>query len=144
MNDELALLRKIADNPYDRTPRVIYADWLDEQSRHEEACRIRTIGQAECPQDGNFMTVCELVGKLLTFPLDVVVLYRACSDWSELQPNEVELVTADKKEIIFREESRYTDYNPRWFQPAQARSWSHGRYEGEQPKFVTVVTLPGN
>ena len=31
MNDDQAFLRAIADAPYDRAPRLVYADWLDER-----------------------------------------------------------------------------------------------------------------
>jgi uncharacterized protein (TIGR02996 family) len=35
--DDDAFKAKIAADPTDPAPRLVYADWLDEQSRHEEA-----------------------------------------------------------------------------------------------------------
>jgi len=39
--DEAALLRAVAAAPDDDTPRLVYADWLDDQGRHERAEFIR-------------------------------------------------------------------------------------------------------
>jgi uncharacterized protein (TIGR02996 family) len=45
MSDETALLRAIAAHPDEDTPRLAYADWLDEQGHHPRAAFIR--GQIE-------------------------------------------------------------------------------------------------
>ncbi len=45
MSDETALLRAIAAHPDEDTPRLAYADWLDEHGRHPRAAFIR--GQIE-------------------------------------------------------------------------------------------------
>ena len=39
--DQLALVRNIAENPFDQLRRDIYADWLEEQGEDEEALRQR-------------------------------------------------------------------------------------------------------
>ena len=39
--DELALLRGVEASPDDDLPRLVYADWLDEQGRHARAEFIR-------------------------------------------------------------------------------------------------------
>ena len=36
-HEEQSLLRTIVDSPGDRVPRMVYADWLEEQGRAEEA-----------------------------------------------------------------------------------------------------------
>jgi len=41
MNEQLALLRSILDTPDDDTPRVVYADWLEEHDQSERAEFIR-------------------------------------------------------------------------------------------------------
>jgi uncharacterized protein (TIGR02996 family) len=41
MSDELALLAAIRDNPDEDTPRLVYADWLQEHDQHERAEFIR-------------------------------------------------------------------------------------------------------
>ena len=41
MSDEVALLRAIYANPDDDTPRLVYADWLDEHDQSERAELIR-------------------------------------------------------------------------------------------------------
>jgi len=39
--DETAFLAAIADAPHDRAPRLVFADWLDEHDRPDEATRWR-------------------------------------------------------------------------------------------------------
>ncbi|MBO0699698.1 MAG: ribosomal protein L7/L12 [Zavarzinella sp.] len=41
MSDEEAFLAAIRANPADDAPRLVYADWLREQGRHEQAEAIR-------------------------------------------------------------------------------------------------------
>ena len=41
MTDREALVRAIIENPDDDAPRLVYADWLDEQGRDEQAEWIR-------------------------------------------------------------------------------------------------------
>ncbi len=43
MSDELALLAAIRDNPDEDTPRLVYADWLDEQGGDANAARAEFI-----------------------------------------------------------------------------------------------------
>lgn len=40
-DDELALLRGAAINPDDDLPRLVYADWLDDHARHDQAAFVR-------------------------------------------------------------------------------------------------------
>lgn len=40
-DDELALLRGAAANPDDDLPRLVYADWLDDHDRHDQAAFVR-------------------------------------------------------------------------------------------------------
>lgn len=42
MNDHDALLRAICENPREDTPRLVYADWLEENGEPERAAFIRT------------------------------------------------------------------------------------------------------
>ncbi len=47
MTDRHAFLRVIKDNPADDTPRLVYADWLEEHGESERAQIIRTAVQLE-------------------------------------------------------------------------------------------------
>jgi uncharacterized protein (TIGR02996 family) len=48
VNDRQALLKSIEAAPWDaELPRLVYADWLDEQGEHEEADRQRKYVPAE-------------------------------------------------------------------------------------------------
>lgn len=40
-DDELALLRGAATNPDEDLPRLVYADWLDDHGRHDQAAFVR-------------------------------------------------------------------------------------------------------
>ena len=133
MGDELAILRKLAANPYDRGTLGVYADWLKDQGREEEEADVRRVLSVSKPAntDVNSMTVGELVGVLIAMPLDVPVIYRACSEWSELSPGEVSLHRAEEQMIIRREQNGYMSYNPRWDKI-------------ERPNFVTVCCFLGN
>jgi uncharacterized protein (TIGR02996 family) len=133
MDEELALLRGIAWNPYDNGRRGAYADWLDDHGREVEATHIRSHALATRPAiNSNSLTVGELIGVLYDFPIDTVVLYLMCSDWSELQRDDVCMITAEEQKIVYREQNGYSYYNRRWYP------------EGETPKFVTAVCFPGN
>ena len=55
MSDEAAFLAAIRTNPADDAPRLVYADWLQEQGRHEQAEAIRAehqFRQAKAHWDG--------------------------------------------------------------------------------------------
>lgn len=150
--DELALLRAIAANPYDDAIRGAYADWLDEHGRADEAARVRVTFVRPPLPPANWMTNGELVGKLLHFPLDAGVVYMACSDYATLRPDEVGLITAEERRIVWREEQGFLEYHPEWYkapdpQPTRMRGRAYsrtGRFHPEQPDFRTVVTFPGN
>jgi uncharacterized protein (TIGR02996 family) len=148
-DEEVAFLRNIAQNPYDQAIRGAYADWLAEQGRAGDEAAIRRTFGVTGPPSANWITVGELIGKLLTMPLETVCVYRACSDWNMLQPDDVKFVPAEKKLVNYRDESGYTVYESSWFDPPpnEPRSFYQrdtGRAYGEQPKFVDVCTFPGN
>src|SRR5262245_41993093 len=54
--DEAALLKAISDNPEEDTPRLIYADWLDEQGGAANVARAEFIRLqiAEVPKRGDY------------------------------------------------------------------------------------------
>jgi uncharacterized protein (TIGR02996 family) len=116
MGEELAFLRAIAANPYDDAIRGAYADWLDEHGRGEEAARIRVTFLRPNLQPANWMTNAELIGKLLGFPLDAGVIYTACSDYSTLRPDEVTLIRAEDRAVVFREQQGFLSYNAAWYE----------------------------
>lgn len=117
------------------------------------------------------MTVGELITILQGFPQDAVVLYRACSDYAEMEPDDVYMSMAEEQKIIYREANGYSRYDPRWFMTDEERDayiteelkknnanrhpltpeytreqllrWFPERIP-EQPKFVTVCHFPGN
>src|SRR5262249_51568994 len=60
--DEAALLRAVCDNPDEDTPRLVYADWLDEQGGESRTARaefIRLQVEQYRTTDGPFDTVGE-------------------------------------------------------------------------------------
>ena len=98
------------------------------------------------------MTVAELIAKLSTLPPDAVVLYRCCSDWSELESDEIDLVTAEASEEVARklaaERPDFRGIVPDAVVYRGGRycdAYTHNMYPpGETPEYRTVVTLPGN
>lgn len=57
MSDEEAFLRAIAANPDDDTPRLVYADWLDDSGRPEQAEFVRVsveLGQQVNPSSSDY------------------------------------------------------------------------------------------
>jgi uncharacterized protein (TIGR02996 family) len=42
VNEELEILRKCAENPADAGQHLVYADWLDDHGRPDDAARVRT------------------------------------------------------------------------------------------------------
>lgn len=50
--DEQAMLAAVRDTPNDQTPRLAYADWLDEHDRPEDATRMRNWAAARAWVDG--------------------------------------------------------------------------------------------
>jgi uncharacterized protein (TIGR02996 family) len=156
MSDELAFLRAIAFNPYDDAIRGAYADWLDDRGRGEEAARIRLTFLRPNLRPANWMTNAELVGKLLGFPLDAGVIYTACSDYSTLRPDEVTLIRAEDRRVVFREQNGFMGYDPIFYEETVSESARRlAEYKrqtfpneypaaGEKPDFRTVVHFPGN
>ena len=84
------------------------------------------------------MTVGELRQLLLKFPQDAEVAYRACSDSNLLFEDDLNLIKAEDKKVI-----RHPN-NPE--QVCDFKPWSAYSGHGglKDPKFVTVVMLPGN
>jgi uncharacterized protein (TIGR02996 family) len=159
VEEELALLRGIAENVYDRTRLLVYADWLEEHERYDEAARMRYQYDLSAPSvNGNSISVGELIGHLMSMPVNAPVIYRNCSDWSELQRDEVSLHKAEDKKICWRPQNGYMDYEPLWFsqerveateraillQGEDSYTTSFGPRRGEKPRFVTVCCFPGN
>jgi hypothetical protein len=81
----------------------------------------------------NSMNVGELIAILQAMPQDAVVMFRMCSDYTEMRPDEVRLSLAESKEFVWRFENGYQEYNKRLF-----------KMSGEVPKFVTACVFPGN
>ena len=50
MNERKALIGAIAANPCEDTPRLVFADWLDDARRHREACVQRIVAEPENTQ----------------------------------------------------------------------------------------------
>ena len=92
--------------------------------------QIRGQGQSV---NADAMTVGELVALLLKMPQDVVVLYRACSDWTVLRPDDIKLTKAEEQLVIYRPQNGYSEYYAPWFPK-----------DGEKPDFRTAVLFPGN
>lgn len=79
------------------------------------------------------MTVAELVTHLQTLPQDLKVIYRCCSDYDDLEADEIDVVLAEDKKIVKHHNliNTHRDY----------RSWEH---KTMVPEFVSVVVFPGN
>lgn len=109
------------------------------------------------------MTVAELIEILQKMPQDAAVIYRACSDWQAMEPDEVYLKTAEESRAEV--EKRVEKYSPEKVGEQLAATWRRctissaivyrgGRYceayhpanypPGEEPNYVTVVCFPGN
>lgn len=78
------------------------------------------------------MTVAELIAELQRFPQDAVVLYRCCSDFSDLDPGDVRVATVESEEVCIRR-GLYCD-----------ATHYRGRWGDEKPVFVQAVVFPGN
>ena len=61
MSEGDALMRAILDQPDDDTPRLVYADWLDEQGNAEQKARAEFIRSQV--QNGDHNRQCALVAK---------------------------------------------------------------------------------
>lgn len=66
MNEHKALLRAICDNPDDDTPRLVFADWLQENGEEDRAefirvqCEVARIATDDDRLDGLIRRECEL------------------------------------------------------------------------------------
>lgn len=96
------------------------------------------------------MTVHDLIEKLQTMPQGAIVVYRACSNWNELEPKEVNLLTAEESESKVRSEPdrRIPFYGGEAVcvrKGSFCNAYPLGQYgPGEKPVYVDVVTFPGN
>ena len=61
MSEGDALMRAILDQPDDDTPRLVYADWLDEQGNAEQKARAEFIRSQV--QNGDYTRQCALLAK---------------------------------------------------------------------------------
>jgi uncharacterized protein (TIGR02996 family) len=79
MSEENALLAAIREHPDEDTPRLAYADWLDEHGRHERAEFIRAqVELARLPDDHPKRTDLEVAERRL--------LAKNCVEWSAPWP----------------------------------------------------------
>lgn len=98
------------------------------------------------------MTVHDLIEKLQTMPQGGVVIYRCCSDWQELHPEDIELIT--RKESYRLVEEREVKHPHTRLPVSGAICVRNGDFctayplnnypPGENPVYVDVVTFPGN
>lgn len=98
------------------------------------------------------MTVAELISHLQTLPQDARVIYRCCSDWAEMEPEEVKFLPAtESKRLVDEHAAKYpggkwgvagaVQYRDNQF----CNAYSLAMYPpGEVPVYVDVVTFPGN
>lgn len=77
------------------------------------------------------MTVGELIAHLQTFPPDVPVVYRACSDYWALQAHTIQYRSEESKTAVIR--------NGCVCETFPAAQWGT-----EVPEYVGVVMFPGN
>lgn len=88
------------------------------------------------------MTNKELINHLLDYPMDakVVVVYRACSDYSILTADEIDFHTKEIKPA-YEHSKRYILHNgtPIEFDEKQ---WDYAK-DG-QPEFLDIIAFPGN
>lgn len=78
------------------------------------------------------MTVRELIEHLSQFPLDVEVICTFCSDYSDMDAENITLIKAADKKVIKR--------GGRFCHPYEAAKWP----KDEAPVYMTVVHFPGN
>ena len=84
------------------------------------------------------MTVKELVEHLQTMPQDYLVVYRACSDCTKLEADDINVYSAEQKKVVQHHNmpDRVMDYSEWQYEPK-------GKLTNE-PKFLDVVMFPGN
>lgn len=75
------------------------------------------------------MTVGELIAHLQKFDPNLPVIYKKCSDYSELCEEDIEVETAESQRIVYRKEQGFTGFDSRWH---------------KEPDYRTVLVLPGN
>lgn len=73
------------------------------------------------------MTNRELIAHLLQFPMDAKVIYRCCSDYEGMDPEQVKL-----EKVTLHQHRHYKLFPDEWFPP------------GEQHVTVECITFPGN
>jgi uncharacterized protein (TIGR02996 family) len=78
MSDEPAFLAAIQAAPADDAPRLVYADWLDEQGRHEQAEMIR-VEQTYRRAKARLTALQERVGT--AWAMEVFPTYRLILSW---------------------------------------------------------------
>jgi hypothetical protein len=78
------------------------------------------------------MTVQELIKFLENQRKDLPVVFKMMSDYSELLEEDIKILNAEDKKVLFR--------NGNYCRPYAYIQFS----EGEKPNYVTVLCLPGN
>lgn len=76
MTDETALLAAVLDRPEDDTPRLVYADWLDDHDRPERAAFIRVQCDAASGKPFEIMRLWELLHHSAEWFPDVCRAFR--------------------------------------------------------------------
>jgi uncharacterized protein (TIGR02996 family) len=82
MNDEAGFLASLAEQPAERSTRLVYADWLDEHGRHDEAAFLRL--QIEIAERS--ARLLDLGGQLDPKWLTAVGNARTKPEWITLRP----------------------------------------------------------
>ena len=81
------------------------------------------------------MTVKELIEYLQTLPQDHLVIYKMCSDYSVLEPQDIEVVGKETRKVVKHHNM-----------PGRVRQWRD--YENKDgaitPEFIDTVIFPGN
>src|SRR5262245_19085775 len=80
LSDQAAFIRAIQDQPVDPVPRLVFADWLDEHGRRDEAAWLRAdvrLAESYPATDANDVAIVQT----LTGPDGVPSLWLAKSLW---------------------------------------------------------------
>ena len=85
------------------------------------------------------MTVKELIEKLQTLPQDAPVVYRFCSEWTLLDEEQVDIMTAEEKGVINDGGMNYMNYRPEWGPIGGEKSVMLKKTEKSGSCFVTTV-----
>ncbi len=89
------------------------------------------------------MTVFQLIEKLKEYPPEATVVYRCCSDYSELLPEEIHFAKAEEKKVaMIRDLYRHVG-GTHPFTVSDTRMLSEFQMQ-EGGRFIDALMLPGN